>query len=177
MTKYLGTQKFILDPNGPPIFNVDINVGDIVESASIISTTVRSNGIREITLGTTQDTSTAAQASVTVDYVTVGKDIDEVIDVPLTSVRTVINVLFVPLSIIGNSQIVAIVTISTVAADVNGYTTRKFLLDEDSDNPIYDATGIVDGSFMVVTGEYSKPHSETQGAKDIVLITVSKTDP
>jgi len=174
MTQNLFTQKFTLDPNGPPIFNVNLISPDPVKAATIVTNTLRADGVREITLGTVHEDGTDAQESVTVDYVTVGKDIADLTDFQLTSARTVNSVLFVPLSITGNSQTIAIITLSVVAARLASVTTQKFLLDDLVDDELISAVGTTDGAFLAVTGEFSQPNSTvSQGAKEAVLVTVS----
>jgi len=175
MAQFLYTQKFTLDPNGPPIFNVNLVSAGPVKAATIVSNIVRANGVREITLGTVHEPGTPAQESVTVDYVTVGKDIADLTDFQLTSARTVNSVLFVPLSITGNSQTIAIITLSVVAARDASVTTQKVVLDDLLSNVAILADEATDGAFLAVTGEFSQPNNTvSQGAKDAVLVTVSE---
>lgn len=181
MTKFLNTIKLVLDPN-TPISNLPLASNQLVESVSIITNIVRADGIREITYGTVHENSGGATNEfITVEYITVGKNIADVTNqiLPLM-IGVVLEVLFVPLTIVGNTQTIAIIARSFPTGgspDVNGVTTQKILLDDLISNEVVAAAGTVDGSFMAITAEFAQPNSTvSQGAKEAVLITVSLTE-
>lgn len=177
MARILVTQKLVLDPN-VPITGANL-VGDAAfVSAAITTNIIRADGIREVTLAAVHDEGPTAQSTVTVQYFTVGKNIADLTNLVLTEVGTVATVLFVPITIVGDTQIIAVITISGATVDVNAISTQKVLLDFDNliTSTVVTATGPIIGQFLAVTAELSKPHSGVaQGTKEAVLVSISQS--
>ena len=177
MARILVTQKLILDPN-IPISAVNLTSIEPFVSAAITTNTIRADGIREVTLAAVHDQGTDAQSTVTVQYFTIGKNIADLSNQILTEVGTVASVLFVPITVVGDTQTIAVITISAVAADDNAISTQKVLLDFDAPITalVVTADGPIIGQFLAVTAELSKPNTGVaQGTKEAVLISVSQT--
>ena len=175
MTKVFETQTILVDPNGPPVTNVNLDKDFIVTNVSIITNTVKANGVREITLGIIYEDTSSNQRSISLETILVGNNINDVTDVTLADVQTINQTLFIDHTIKDDTISVTILTISTVGAKTNQFTTRKFQFDPSNQIitgiPVVTAADVAD-SHLVNVGSLVKTDSVNSGTMNAVALFV-----
>jgi len=175
MTKVFETQTILIDPNAPPVTNVNLDKDFIVTHIAIITNTVKDNGIREVTLGIIYEDAMSNQRTYSLETILVGNNIPDVMDVTLTDTQVVNQALFIEHTIKDDTVSVTILTISTGGIETNQYTTAKFQLDPS--NPI--TTGIpvmtaseIMNSHMINVGSLTKPSNVGSGTMNSIGLFV-----
>lgn len=181
MTVIFETQTFLVDPFGSPITNVNLDKNFFVLAVSILTNTVRPNGVREITLALVYEDSSALEHSISIQTILMGQNIPAVTDVVLLDIETIRFTKFLNHSIVNDTMRVSIITISFVgAAVVNNYSVEKNQLDPA--NPITVGTPVLAladyvDSHIVNLGSLtsSKNNNVNQGTINSAMILLTES--
>jgi hypothetical protein len=129
MARVFETQTIDIDFNpSVPITNVNLDKDFEVLAVAVLTNTITPNAHRIVTLGIVYDDAVTSQHSLSVFPFIAGNNIPDAVNLPLNDIQTIQFVDFVDSTIRNDEFISSIITLSTVGAQVNQYSTQKEVL-------------------------------------------------